>query len=108
VIQQRVFLDANILFSIAYGSDGLERVCGLAKKLKFELLASQYVIEEAVRNLDRQDQRDALCFLPPNLPRPIIYSPAILPILDNISGKSFRESGSAHPETFSMSLLGQE
>jgi predicted nucleic acid-binding protein len=60
VIQQRVFLDANILFSIAYGSPGLERLCDLAKKKKFELIASQYVIEEAVRNLDRQDQRDAL------------------------------------------------
>jgi predicted nucleic acid-binding protein len=60
VIQQRVFLDANILFSIAYGSAGLERLCRLAKKRNFELIASQYVIEEAVRNLDRQDQRDAL------------------------------------------------
>jgi predicted nucleic acid-binding protein len=60
VIQQRVFLDANILFSIAYGSHGLERLCDFAKKKKFELIASQYVIEEAVRNLDRQDQRDAL------------------------------------------------
>ncbi len=60
MIQQRVFLDANILFSIAYGSAGLERLCHLAKKRKSELLASQYVIEEAVRNLDRQDHRDGL------------------------------------------------
>jgi predicted nucleic acid-binding protein len=60
VIQRRVFLDTNILFSIAYGNAGLERLCDLASKRKFELLASRYVIEEAVRNLDRQDQRDAL------------------------------------------------
>ena len=60
MIQQRVFLDADILFSIAYGSPGLKRLCHLARKARYELIASQYVIEEVVRNLDRQDQRDAL------------------------------------------------
>lgn len=55
-----VFLDANILFSIAYGSPGLERFWSDAKKGKYELVASQYVIEEAKRNLDRQEQQDAL------------------------------------------------
>jgi predicted nucleic acid-binding protein len=57
---ERVFLDANILFSIAYGSPGLERLWSLAKKGKCELIASQYVIEEAKRNLDRQEQQHAL------------------------------------------------
>ncbi len=57
---ERVFLDANILFSIAYGSPGLERLWGDAKKGKYELIASQYVIEEAKRNLDRREQLDAL------------------------------------------------
>jgi len=57
---ETVFLDANILFSIAYGSPGLERLWSHAKKGKYELIASQYVIEEAKRNLDRRDQQDAL------------------------------------------------
>ena len=57
---ERVFLDANILFSIAYGSPGLERLWSDAKKGKYELIASQYVIEEAKRNLDRREQQDAL------------------------------------------------
>ena len=57
---ERVFLDANILFSVAYGSPGLARLWNLAKKGKYELVASQYVIEEAKRNLDRQEQQDAL------------------------------------------------
>jgi uncharacterized protein len=56
----RVFLDANILFSIAYGSPGLERMRNLAKKEKVELVASQFVVEEAKRNLRRREQQDAL------------------------------------------------
>ncbi|MBP1739063.1 MAG: putative nucleic acid-binding protein, contains domain [Deltaproteobacteria bacterium] len=57
---ERVFLDANILFSIAYGSPGLERLWSDAKKGEYELIASQYVIEEAKRNLDRREQQDTL------------------------------------------------
>ena len=57
---ERVFLDANILFSIAYGSPGLERTWNLAKKEKIDLVASQFVVEEAKRNLNRQEQQDAL------------------------------------------------
>jgi len=60
MISERVFLDANILFPIAYGSPGLERLWSDAKKGKYELIASQYVIEEAKRNLDRREQQDAL------------------------------------------------
>jgi len=57
---ERVFLDANILFSIASGSPGLERLWSDAKKGEYELIASQYVIEEAKRNLDRREQQDTL------------------------------------------------
>ena len=57
---ERVFLDANILFSIAYGSPGLEQLWSASKEGKYELIASQYVIEEAKRNLDRREQQDAL------------------------------------------------
>jgi predicted nucleic acid-binding protein len=57
---ERVFLDANVLFSIAYGSPGLEQLWSDAKNEQYELFASQYVIEEAKRNLDRREQLDAL------------------------------------------------
>jgi len=52
----RVFLDANILFSVAYGSPGLDRLWELAKKGHCVLFASRYVIEEAKRNLNTSDQ----------------------------------------------------
>lgn len=52
----RVFLDANILFSIAYGSPGLGQLWELTKKGQCLLLASGYVIEEARRNLDNAAQ----------------------------------------------------
>ncbi len=47
----RIFLDANILFSIAYGSPGLNRLWNLAERKHCLLFASNYVIEEARRNL---------------------------------------------------------
>lgn len=52
----RLFLDANILFSIAYGSPGLTRLWRLAQKRKCLLFASNYVIEEARHNLPDPDQ----------------------------------------------------
>jgi len=56
----RVFLDANILFSVAYGSPGLDRLWELAKKGNCVLFASRYVIEEAKRNLNTPDQLNNL------------------------------------------------
>ena len=47
----RIFLDANVLFSIAYGSPGLKRLEERAQKKHCLLFASNYVIEEARRNL---------------------------------------------------------
>jgi predicted nucleic acid-binding protein len=47
----RIFLDANILFSMAYGSPGLKLLWDLAEEKRCVLLASNYVIEEARRNL---------------------------------------------------------
>ncbi len=47
----RIFLDANILFSMAYESPGSNRLWELAKKGSCVLLASGYIIEEAKRNL---------------------------------------------------------
>lgn len=52
----RVFLDANILFSAAYGLSSLDRLWGLSKEGKCVLIASNYVIEEARRNLAYKSQ----------------------------------------------------
>jgi uncharacterized protein len=51
----RLFLDANILFSAAYRADA-----GLWKLTDHVLLTSEYAVEEARRNLDRPDQLDRL------------------------------------------------
>jgi uncharacterized protein len=54
----RVFLDANILFSAAYRPDaGLRRLWGLSD---IALVTSAYAVEEARRNLDQTSQRAAL------------------------------------------------
>ena len=54
--KDRIFLDANILFSVAYGSKGLEHLWELQEKGDCILLASQYVVEEAKRNLTNPKQ----------------------------------------------------
>jgi len=59
-IPSRVFLDANILFSAAYGSPAIKRLWAQAKKGTYILLASNYVIEEARRNLNNNEQVMAL------------------------------------------------
>jgi len=46
----RIFLDANVLFSVAYGSPGLNRFWEIAKKGRCVLFTSEYVIEEVKRN----------------------------------------------------------
>lgn len=51
----RIFLDANILFSVAYGSPGLDRLWNFAKKKLCLLFASEYVVEEVRRNLHNPD-----------------------------------------------------
>jgi len=56
----RVFLDANILFSIAYGSAGLHRLSELVQQGQCLLLASGFVIEEARRNLKHPAQLSRL------------------------------------------------
>jgi uncharacterized protein len=56
----RVFLDANILFSIAYGSPGLNFLTDLSRQKRCLLLASSYVVEEARRNLYHSEQMKRL------------------------------------------------
>jgi predicted nucleic acid-binding protein len=54
----RIFLDANILFSAAWRPDsGLSRLWKLADTA---LVTSHYAAEEARRNLDNADQRSRL------------------------------------------------
>jgi len=52
----RIFLDANILFSATYGSPGLIRLWELAGEKDCLLFASNYVVEEARRNLPDSEQ----------------------------------------------------
>ena len=91
MIVDRIFLDANILFSIAYGSPGLNRLRELAQKKHFELFASNYVVEEAKRNLFSPEQlRKLEAFLSmvqlvpdvdPNIPCPIELPEKDRPVL---------------------------
>jgi predicted nucleic acid-binding protein len=56
----RIFLDANILFSVAYGSPGLDRLWKLAHRKRCLLFASNFVVEEATRNLFHPEQKKRL------------------------------------------------
>jgi predicted nucleic acid-binding protein len=56
----RLFLDANILFSVAYGSSGLNRLWELTRQKRCMLFASHFVVEEANRNLSRPEQTKRL------------------------------------------------
>lgn len=54
----RLFLDANVLFSAAYREDaGVRRLWCLSET---ELVTSSYAVEEARRNLDTPEQRAEL------------------------------------------------
>lgn len=87
----RLFLDANILFSAAYGSAGISRLWALAADRKVELLTSAYAVEEARRNLDRREHKrrlegllSAVKIVPepdPNLPCPADLPPKDRPLL---------------------------
>ena len=57
----RVFLDANVLFSVACGEEsGLLRLWG---RRNVEVCTSAYAVEEAKRNLPHDDQRGRLAAL---------------------------------------------
>jgi len=60
VAMDRVFLDANILFSAAYGLSALDKLWELSRKGQCILIASGYAVEEARRNLSTEKQRDRL------------------------------------------------
>lgn len=56
----RVFLDANVLFSAAYGSPKIGILWDLARQRRCLLMASHYVIEEARHNLESPNQLSRL------------------------------------------------
>jgi predicted nucleic acid-binding protein len=63
----RLFLDANVLFSAAYRDDaGVQRLWSLEEAT---LLTSDYAIEEAHRNLREDEQRERLRGLLQNVDR---------------------------------------
>lgn len=70
----RLFLDANVLFSAAYGSPRIERLWSLQRDGHCVLLCSDYVCDEARRNLQRPELRQRLtekldqAFLVPEAP----------------------------------------
>lgn len=54
----RIFIDANILFSAAHTPSGkVARLFDLAAELGFELVSSDYAVNEAIANLQRKDPR---------------------------------------------------
>src|SRR4030042_3502820 len=55
-----IFLDANILFSVAYGSPGLNLLWTSARQKRCILFASNFVLEEAKRNLFHPEQKKRL------------------------------------------------
>lgn len=52
----KLFLDANVLFSAAYGSPGIELLWDLQRTERRRLLVSRFVIEEVRRNLREAGQ----------------------------------------------------
>ncbi len=83
----RVFLDANILFSTAYGSPGLSMLWKRAEERLCVLFASLYVIEEAKRNLSNEKQINKLKEILSNIqitPKadPSLPCPLDLPVKD--------------------------
>lgn len=96
----RVFLDANVLFSAAYGSPRIGDLWVLARGRHHELLASAHTIEEARRNLsvDRQAALNELTrelTVVPTLPADL-RSPIELPAGDREAFLSAVAAGATH------------
>lgn len=106
-----LFLDANVLFSAAYGSTGLLRLWELARTGKVVLLASSYVVGEARRNLSQPDQLSRLVeltktvVLVPEAP-PGISCPVALPEKDRPVLLSAIQAGATHLLTGDLRHFG--
>lgn len=87
----RLFLDANVIFSAAYGSPKIGLLWEQSRRGRCQLLASGYVIEEARRNLSLAEQHAHLDALitgvervpeaPPDLPCPVELPDKDQPVL---------------------------
>jgi predicted nucleic acid-binding protein len=79
----RVFLDANVLFSAAYRSDS--GLLALWRRADVNLLTSAYAVDEARRNLSAEDPRQRLealvrrCELVPTPAAAILPEGLVLP-----------------------------
>lgn len=107
----RLFLDANILFSAAYGSPGLARLWALAVERKIELLTSAYAAEEARRNLERREHRRRLESLLSAVktvpePDPALPCPADLPPKDRPLLLAAIQAGATHFVTGDLRHFG--
>lgn len=80
----RLFLDANVLFSAAYRSDARLRELWAAKDVK--LVTSSYAVEEARRNLNSPEQREELEKLMRKM-EVLASSPAERPVTINLPQK---------------------
>jgi predicted nucleic acid-binding protein len=89
--QDRVFLDANVLFSVSYGSPGLALLWERARAGECRLLASKFVMEEARRNLStsiqlaeldrREAEMEVVAEADPGIPCPIDLAEKDRPVL---------------------------
>lgn len=87
----RLFLDANVLFALAYGAPRLRWLIEQARQGRFRLLVSPYVCEEARRNLPDDEARQRLqelrltahCVPEPSLdvPMPVALPEKDIPVL---------------------------
>lgn len=84
----RVFLDANVLFSAAYRADSGLRI--LWRRADAALLTSAYAVDKARRNLSEDDQRrrlDALvrrCEIVPTPAAAVLPEELVLPPGDRV------------------------
>ena len=84
----RVFLDANVLFSAAYRPDS--GLIALWRRAGASLLTSAYAVDEARRNLSEEDQRRRLeafvrrCDIVPTTAAAILPEGLVLPTGDRM------------------------
>lgn len=106
----RLFLDANVLFSAAYREDAGSR--GLWSLEGAELLTSGYALEEARRNLESDQQRSRLAQLAaelelvPEAPSDSLPGEFDLPEKDRPIVAAAVQAGATHLVTGDLSHFG--
>jgi predicted nucleic acid-binding protein len=107
----RIFLDANVLFSAVFQEDaGVRRLWDLPN---VELMTSEYAVEEARRNLDEASQRTRLDRLVDGLkrigavPDRALPGDAVLPEKDRPILLAAIDTGSTHLLTGDTTHFGK-